>query len=43
MITENVSDTGPCLFDHITCTKRYMNTMLELTLMSQDAQDQNKN
>lgn len=43
MTTENVFDTGPCLFDHITCTKRYMNNMLELTLMSQDAHNQNKN
>lgn len=43
MTTENVFDTGPCLFDHITCTKRYMNNMLELTLMSQDTHNQNKN
>lgn len=43
MTTENFFDTGPCLFDHITCTKRYMNNMLELTLMSQDAHNQNKN
>lgn len=27
MTTENVFDTGPCLFDHITCTKRYMNNV----------------
>lgn len=43
MTTENFFDIGPCLFDHITCTKQYMNNMLELTLMSQDAHNQNKN
>lgn len=32
MTTENVFDTGPCLFDHITCTKRYMNNMLRVNI-----------
>lgn len=38
MTMENVSDTGPCLiFDHLTCTKHYMNNTEEIMLMIQDA------
>lgn len=39
MTTENVFDTGPCLFDHITCTKRYMNVNINEPRCTQSKQE----